>query len=204
MSIFGPQTTNMLTTAVLLMLFAILGAILVGTTFTQTEDVIKHNEEITLLNKLNSIIPKQQYDNDLLLDKVILPPSSLLGTSEPTLAYRARKGDEDVAAVFSCIAPNGYSGSIFLLVVTVLALFVVVGEKIRGRMRGMLLLRLPGCADLVALSQTRIQGRNLEPDRPIREDDGGQLALSCQACSATTRQDVSKIYFFRCDKLLTH
>ncbi len=51
------QIKNILITASLLTLFAVSGAALVGVTFIQTEDDIKHNEKLTLLRKLNNIIP---------------------------------------------------------------------------------------------------------------------------------------------------
>ena len=41
------------------MLFAISGAALVGLTFLQTQDDIKHNEKITLLNK--SILTQESF-----------------------------------------------------------------------------------------------------------------------------------------------
>lgn len=110
------QINKIFITAVLLSLFAVIGAALVGVTFLQTEADIKHNEEITLLKKLNNIVPNDLYDNDLLLDTIKLAPSVLLGTGQPSIAYRARKDNKNVAVVFSCIAPNGYSGSIYLLV----------------------------------------------------------------------------------------
>ena len=40
----------------------------------------------------------------------------LLGTSEPVAVYRARKAGQPVALVISPIAPDGYNGSIKLLV----------------------------------------------------------------------------------------
>lgn len=98
------------------MLFAAAGAALVGLTFMQTEDDIKYNEKLTLLKKLNNIIPAGSYDNDLLLDTVVIKPDTLLATRDETLAYRARKNKQNVAVVFSSIAANGYNGPIHLLV----------------------------------------------------------------------------------------
>ena len=98
------------------MLFAMFGAALVGLTFIQTEDDILYNEKLTLLKKLNNIIPAESYDNDLLLDTIIIKPSTLLGTDEETLVYRARKNKKNIAVVYSSIAPNGYNGPIHLLV----------------------------------------------------------------------------------------
>ena len=85
------------------MLFAMFGAALVGLTFIQTEDNILYNEKLTLLKKLNNIIPAESYDNDLLLDTIIIKPSTLLGTDEDTLAYRARKNNKNIAVVYSSI-----------------------------------------------------------------------------------------------------
>jgi electron transport complex protein RnfG len=141
------QTKNILITAFILMLFATLGAILVGITFIQTEDDIKHNEEVTLLKKLNNIIPADLYDNDLLLDTITIKPSSLLSTQEPSLVYRARKNNKNVAVVFSSIAPNGYSGSIYLL----------VGVYANGKLSGVRVVKhreTPGLGDVVEISRS--------------------------------------------------
>jgi len=147
MSQSNRQIKNILITAFLLMLFAILGAVLVGLTFMQAADDIKRNEEITLLNKLNNIIPAEQYDNDLLLDTIQLQPTALLGTKEPSLAYRARKNNQNVAVVFSCIAPNGYSGSIYLL----------VGIYASGNVAGVRVVKhkeTPGLGDAVSITHS--------------------------------------------------
>lgn len=107
---------TILTTAAVLTLFAVAGATLVGLTFTQTEDDIRYNEKLTLLKKLNTIVPADSYNNDLLLDTIRIKPEIYLGTKEETLVYRARNDDKNVAAVFSSIAPSGYNGPIHLLV----------------------------------------------------------------------------------------
>ena len=125
------------------MLFAVIGAALVGLTFIQTEDDIKHNEELTLLKKLNNIIPAQSYDNDLLQDIITLKANPLLGTYEESHAYRARKNKKNVAVVFSSIAPNGYNGPIHLL----------VGIKADGTLAGVRVVKhreTPGLGDVVS------------------------------------------------------
>jgi len=129
------------------MLFAATGAALVGLTFTQTEDDIKYNEKLTLLRKLNNIIPAESYDNDLLLDTITIKPSTLLSTKEESLAYRARKNNQNVAVVFSSIAPNGYNGSIHLL----------VGVKADGTLSGVRVVKhreTPGLGDVVEISRS--------------------------------------------------
>ncbi len=129
------------------MLFASLGAALVGLAFTQTEDIIKYNEKLTLLRKLNNIIPAESYDNNLLLDTISIKPSSLLSTKEESLAYRARKNNQNVAVVFSSIAPNGYNGPIYLL----------VGVKADGTLAGVRVVKhreTPGLGDVVDISHS--------------------------------------------------
>ena len=104
------------TTALLLMLFAVVGAALVGFIYDNTYETIKYNEQQALLKQLNNIVPASAYDNDLLTDTIELTADYNLGTSEVSTAYRARKQGKNVAVVFSAIAPNGYNGFIHLLV----------------------------------------------------------------------------------------
>jgi len=137
------QIKNVLITASLLMLFAMFGAALVGLTFYQTEDNIRYNEKLTLLKKLNNIIPAESYNNDLLLDTIMLKPSTLLGTDHDSLAYRARKNNKNVAVVYSAIAPNGYNGPIHLL----------IGIKTNGQLAGVRVVKhreTPGLGDVVS------------------------------------------------------
>ena len=107
---------QVITTALLLMIFATIGAAIVGLTFDNTIDDIKHNEQLALLRKLNTILPASGYDNELLEDTLQLEPDKLLGTTEKSTAYRARKQGQPVAIVVPAIAPNGYNGPIHLLV----------------------------------------------------------------------------------------
>ena len=142
------QIKNILITASLLTLFAVSGAALVGVTFIQTEDDIKHNEELTLLKKLNNIIPAESYNNDLLADTIIIKPSTLLSTKEESLAYRARKNSQNIAVVFSSIAANGYNGSIHLL----------VGVNANGNLSGVRVVKhreTPGLGDAVDISHSK-------------------------------------------------
>ena len=135
------------TTALLLMLFATIGAGIVGLTYDNTLDAIKHNEKLALLRQLNTILPASEYDNDLLLDTVLLAPASLLNTTETGIAYRARKQGKPVAVVIPAIAPNGYNGSIYLL----------VGIYHDGRVAGVRVTRhreTPGLGDVVESSRS--------------------------------------------------
>ena len=104
------------TTAILLMLFAAIGAAIVGLTWDNTAEQIEKNHKRLLLQRLHTILPPQRYDNDLLQDKIPLPADSLLGLKQDAVAYVATLQGEPVGVVLPAVAPNGYSGSISLLV----------------------------------------------------------------------------------------
>jgi electron transport complex protein RnfG len=99
-----------------LWLFAVAGTTLVAVTEFSTAEAIVENERQVLLRNLHALLPPDELDNDIAADNLELPPSPLLGTDSSSLVYRARLGGEPVAAVFNSVAPDGYSGSIHLLV----------------------------------------------------------------------------------------
>ena len=99
-----------------LWLFAVGGTTLVALTEYSTESAIAENERQLLLRNLYALLPREKLDNDIATDTLQLPASPLLGTDSQSLAYRARLGGEPVAVVFNSVAPNGYNGSIHLLV----------------------------------------------------------------------------------------
>lgn len=106
----------MLRTAAMLTLFAVLGAELVSFSYQGTAEQIDRNRRAVLLRSLNSILPPDHYDNDLLNDTLIVFGRGLLGTHKPVTIYRARRNGRPVAVAFMPVAPDGYSGAIKLLV----------------------------------------------------------------------------------------
>ncbi len=110
------QYRQIIITTIILLLFAMMGTLMVAYTFEQTRDQIAANERATLLRKLHRLIAPEQHDNVLLEDAVSVRDEALLGSDEPVMVYRARKNGEPVALVIAAIAPDGYSGSIKLLV----------------------------------------------------------------------------------------
>ncbi len=141
------QINKIFVTASLLTLFAASGAALVGLAFIQTEDAISHNEKLALLRKLNNIIPAEFYNNDLLLDTILLKPSTMLSTKEESLAYRARNNTQNIAVVFSSVAPSGYNGPIHLL----------IGVYADGTLSGVRVVKhreTPGLGDIVEISHS--------------------------------------------------
>jgi electron transport complex protein RnfG len=105
-----------LITAAILLLFALVGTAMVAYTYDNTREKIAANERATLLRKLHRLIPPESHDNALLQDTLQVQNQTLLGTAEPVTVYRARKHGEPVAVVISAVAPDGYSGTIRLLV----------------------------------------------------------------------------------------
>ena len=100
----------------MLAVFAIVATTLVAFTEESTREQIRENERQALLEAINVLVPKQEYDNNILSDTLVLPPTPQLGTEEPTVVYRARKNGHPVAAVLTAVAPDGYSGSIKILI----------------------------------------------------------------------------------------
>ena len=107
---------HMLTTSLLLGVFAIAGTSMVALTFENTEERIADNEYQALLQSLNALVPPESHDNDIANDTVEVTSKTLLGSKKPNTVYLARQKDIPIAAVITTIAPDGYSGAIKLLV----------------------------------------------------------------------------------------
>ncbi len=164
---------QIIVTGLLLMLFAIFGAAMVGVTFEGTAEQIADNERRAMLRSLNEIVPQSQYDNDLLHDTLQLEATDELGQKHPSLAYIARKQDDVVAVIFSAIAPDGYSGEIKLL----------IGIKADGSLAGVRIVHhkeTPGLGDQIELKRSdwvlAFDGKSLKhPDKKgwkVKRDGG--------------------------------
>jgi electron transport complex protein RnfG len=169
------QYRQIIITTIILLLFAAAGTTLVAYTFEKTRDQIAANERATLLRKLHRLIPADQHDNVLLEDTITVRDEALLGSTEPVTVYRARSNGEPVALVIAAIAPDGYSGSIKLL----------VGINVDGTLSGVRVIahrETPGLGD--AIDETRsdwiyiFDGKSLQaPDvsRWAVKKDGGDF-----------------------------
>ena len=107
---------NAARTAAILIAFTVGGTALLAYTFQITRKPIAASEEREKLALITQALPASLFDNDLIADAVELPPTEELGTTEPSLVYRATLKGEPAALVFETIAPDGYSGKIKLLV----------------------------------------------------------------------------------------
>ncbi len=80
-----------------------------------TRDAIHKSEMQAMLLALNSIIPEDSHDNDLVHDSKVLPAVKTLGLKKNALIYRARNNGQIFAVAFPVTAPDGYNGPINLL-----------------------------------------------------------------------------------------
>lgn len=107
---------NMLISAGLLGFFGALGTSMVLGIHQVTKDKIDANIKASLLKSLNTIIPVDSYNNDLLQTTIQIPASSRLGNDGPTTVYQAKMDGKAAAIAFDITAPDGYSGDINILI----------------------------------------------------------------------------------------
>jgi len=107
---------NMLISAGLLGFFGALGTSMVLGIHQVTKEKIDANIKASLLKSLNTIIPADSYNNDLLQSTIQVPVDSQLGNKVATTIYQAKRDDKPVAVAFDITAPDGYSGDINILI----------------------------------------------------------------------------------------
>ncbi len=103
-------------TALNLLFFTLIGTSVLAMTYDLTHETIAKTVEEEKLKLITQIVPNSMFDNDVVKDTVSVAPDPLLGTDNPITAYRARLQGRPSAVVLESIAPDGYSGKIFLLV----------------------------------------------------------------------------------------
>ena len=138
---------NIFRSAIMLMLFALVGTGILSLTNELTRQRIAQNEIDEVLHNLHAIITPDKHDNDIFKDILILKNATLLGTDKAVVVYRARKQGKPVAAVFSSIAPNGYNGTIKLL----------IGVRYDGQLTGVRVIshhETPGLGDAIEVDRS--------------------------------------------------
>jgi electron transport complex protein RnfG len=134
---------------------------------------IEANERAQRVAQLAEVLSGTGYDNDLLQDVVTVRDAGRLGTDESLPVYRARQAGQPVAAILTAVAPDGYAGSIRLL----------VGISADGRLLGVRVVahrETPGLGDAIdERKSTWIDGfigRSLGDPAPgrwqVRKDGG--------------------------------
>ena len=99
----------------ILSLFAVTGVGMVAFVHDQTVERIAANEREALLRLLTALVPSTSIDNDMVTETVVARDLPRLGADEVDV-YLGYKDDRPVAAVFTSVVPDGYSGPIKLLV----------------------------------------------------------------------------------------
>ncbi len=158
-----------------LLLFAIVGTALLAFTFSQTRAPIAQSEEQEKLKLISQLLPPELFDNNVVRDVLPLKPDALLGTTDESNAYRARLKGQPSAVVLESVAPDGYSGKIFLL----------VAIKASGEIAGVRVVEhreTPGLGDYIDLGKSnwilnfdgKSNERYKDPDWKVKKD-GGQF-----------------------------
>ena len=138
---------QMLASARLLGVFALVGSILLAGTHGLTRHRIAEQQRESLRSTLYEVLPADAGATNALLDDTLTISDPLLGTDEPLTAYRARRNGQPVAVLFPVVAPNGYSGAIRLL----------VGITARGTLSGVRVLshrETPGLGDKIEIRRS--------------------------------------------------
>lgn len=174
MSVLPEISRSMLKNATVLGLFAIATVGVVAAIQQGTAPRIAAAEREAQVQALAQILPAGSYDNHL-LDNSRLVQDELLGNKNPAPAYLATLGGQPSAVILQVTAPDGYSGSIRLL----------VGILADGRLAGVRALHhreTPGLGDKIELAKSRwilgFEGKSLtQPDEAgwAVKKDGGQF-----------------------------
>jgi electron transport complex protein RnfG len=162
----------MIQSAVALSLVAIAGtALLVGVDLLTAERIAAQERRV-MLEQLGQIIP-EQYDNQLLDDRITFRDERHFPNGQVVIAYRARQQGEARAVVLKFNAVNGYNGNITLL----------AGINSNGSLRGVRIIshkETPGLGDAIEIEKSdwvqNFSGRSLnnpEPDKwAVKRDSG--------------------------------
>ncbi|MFT6625297.1 MAG: electron transport complex protein RnfG [Cycloclasticus sp.] len=106
----------MLRAGLVLGLFSLIGIGLVSLTHTLTHEKIEENERLFVLKNLRELVPENLHDNDLLASSLQVSAPKIFANDKKLTVYRAFKNKRLVAVIASPTAPDGYNGSIKLLV----------------------------------------------------------------------------------------
>jgi len=166
----------MLASAGKLSLFVLISIVLLLGVKSITDPLVAEAERQNLLNTLNQVMPEKLYDNDPLQDTLLLTdPTTLeiLGSEEPVMVYRARKAGKPAGLILTSVAPNGYSGNIYML----------MGVLADNRVAGVRVLKhkeTPGLGDKIELNKNpwilEFDGRHINNENAsvwaVKKDGG--------------------------------
>lgn len=175
MSDLSQAARSMLKNALVLGLFAVVTVGVVALVHQFTRERIDIAQREARGRALLELLPAGSYDNHPLDSQVEVFDPKLLGRNEPAAAFVARRQGQATAVILQATAPDGYSGSIQLL----------VGVSVEGRLLGVRVVahkETPGLGDKIELGKSDwlhgFDGRSL--DNPGEagwrvKKDGGQF-----------------------------
>ena len=102
-------------TALMMIAFTLGFTGLMASVYSLTKSTIEASAEEEKMKLVGEVLPRADYDNDLLKDFVTIGMPPELGLKDPGHAYRARKAGKPVAVLLEAIAPDGYSGDVGLI-----------------------------------------------------------------------------------------
>ena len=112
-----PSATTMAArTAVILFIFVVIFTGLLSGAYLWTLPTIEAAASEEKMKLIDEVLPRMNYDNDLLSDSMQLAPTAALGQDAASTVYRARKDGQASALVLEAVAPDGYAGKIRLLI----------------------------------------------------------------------------------------
>jgi len=158
--------------ALILGLFAVATAATLALTNASTIDRIRCNKQAALETSLHEVMPAALFDNNLLTDMITVN-AALLGRGNHSI-YRARSSGENAGAVMEATAPDGYGGSLRLL----------IGVDAEGVIQGVRVVpphnETPGLGDKIELKKSDwvldFNGKSLDNPTPpgwaVKKDGG--------------------------------
>lgn len=162
--------------SVILAIFAIVTTGMIVLVANLTREPIAQAMEATLKKSLFEVMPKDRLDNDLLNDQLTLDGDKLLGTTVSKSAYVARKDGTPSGLIMQVVAPEGYGGSINLL----------VGVDATGAITGVRVIpphfETPGLGDAIEIQKSKwmldFDGKSLHNTTEAQwrvKKDGGEF-----------------------------
>ncbi|MDX1696303.1 MAG: electron transport complex subunit RsxG [Ketobacteraceae bacterium] len=180
--------------SIILGLFAIATTGLIVLTEVNTRAPIKEARDQALASALHEVLPKATHDNELLEDAVLVQPDPLLGTREPAVAYIGRENGNPNAVILQVTAPEGYGGSINLLV-AILADGTVSGVRVVPPHP-----ETPGLGDAIEITKSDwilgFNGRSLNnpPEKQWKVKKDGGVFDAFTGATITPRAVVDAVY----------
>jgi electron transport complex protein RnfG len=126
---------------------ATVAALLVTGSYEVSRERIELNRQERLLQSLHEVVDASSYDNDLTASRMSVTDVELLGSAEPVDVFIATRNGQPAAAIFSSVAPRGYTGPISLLV-GISADAVVTGVRVTDHRE------TPGLGDAIDLDKS--------------------------------------------------